>query len=365
MTAFSIIAALLAALAAAFVVAPLLRWRRAHAEASRQEANASIYREQIAELEAERERGALSQEEFNRASHEIERRVVAEHVPSQGVTPSSFSTPKTAAILVAILLPVFSGVAYWKLGEPRALDPVVAQRISLQQLEAMVERLSTRLQQMPEDAEGWALLARSLLVLERHEPAVRAFARALQLAPDDRDLLGGLLQALALAGQDKFERADYAGAAGYWERILRFAPPDSELFKTVNESIAQANSLAGKSVPAKPVSVQGTVSLDARVKARASPGDTVFVLARSFAGSRMPLAVARTTVAALPYRFTLDDSMAMAPGVTISSHASVVVAARISRSGNAIPQKGDLEGASAPVAPGATGVAVVISRVIE
>ena len=66
----------------------------------------------------------------------------------------------------------------------------------------------------------------------------------------------------------------------------------------------------------------------------------------------MPLAIARTTVAALPYRFTLDDSMAMAPGATISSHAEVVVAARVSKSGNAIPQKGDIEGTSAPVAPG-------------
>ena len=79
----------------------------------------------------------------------------------------------------------------------------------------------------------------------------------------------------------------------------------------------------------------------------------------------MPLAVARTTVAALPYRFTLDDSMAMAPGATISSHAKVIVAARVSRSGNAASQKGDIEGTSAPVAPGASGVNVVLSRIVD
>ena len=79
----------------------------------------------------------------------------------------------------------------------------------------------------------------------------------------------------------------------------------------------------------------------------------------------MPLAVARTTVDKLPYSFRLDDSMAMAPNAKLSGHAKVVVAARISKSGNATPQKGDIEGASAPVAPGASGVQVVISKVID
>ena len=76
-------------------------------------------------------------------------------------------------------------------------------------------------------------------------------------------------------------------------------------------------------------------------------------------------AVVRTTVEKLPFAFTLDDSMAMAADATISSHAKVVVVARISRSGNAAPQKGDVEGVSAPVAPGTSGVKVALSRVID
>ena len=79
----------------------------------------------------------------------------------------------------------------------------------------------------------------------------------------------------------------------------------------------------------------------------------------------MPLAVTRITVAQLPYRFTLDDSMAMAPGATISSHAQVVVVARVSKAGTAAPAKGDIEGVSAPVKPGASGVQVMISTVID
>ena len=208
------------------------------------------------------------------------------------------------------------------------------------------------------------MLGRALFLLGRHEPATRAFARALQLNPQNRELLGELLQGLALAGQDKFQRADYAGAIGYWERILRFAPPGSELAKTVNGSIAEARDLAAKAGrPIAVASVKGTVTLDAKLKGRAAPGDTVFVVARAAAGSRVPLAVARVTVAELPYEFTLDDSMAMAPGATISSQKSVVIVARVSKSGNALPQKGDLEGASKAVAPGASGVKVAISRI--
>ncbi|MDX1376542.1 MAG: hypothetical protein R3357_13310, partial [Burkholderiales bacterium] len=111
--------------------------------------------------------------------------------------------------------------------------------------------------------------------------------------------------------------------------------------------------------------VQGIVMLDAALAANVSPDDTVFVLARPADGARMPLAVQRIAVRDLPYAFRLDDSMAMAPSARLSQHARVVVTARVSKSGTAAPAKGDLEGASAPVAPGTSGVQITISEVIE
>jgi cytochrome c-type biogenesis protein CcmH len=91
----------------------------------------------------------------------------------------------------------------------------------------------------------------------------------------------------------------------------------------------------------------------------------VFVMARPADGSRMPLAVTRVAVRDLPYAFRLDDSMAMAPGAKLSLHPHVVVTARVSRSGQPAPSKGDLEGRSAAIAPGTSGVSIVISKVIE
>ena len=116
--------------------------------------------------------------------------------------------------------------------------------------------------------------------------------------------------------------------------------------------------------PAAPgARIAGDVSLAPELAARAAPGDTVFIFARAVNGPRMPLAVLRTTVRDLPRDFVLDDTMAMAPGATLSSAKEVVVEARVSKSGSATPASGDLVGKSAPVAPGTTNIHVRIDAV--
>ena len=92
-------------------------------------------------------------------------------------------------------------------------------------------------------------------------------------------------------------------------------------------------------------------------------GDTLFIFARAASGPRMPLAIVRRTAGELPVRFTLDDSTAMTPEMRLSKFSEVVVGARISKSGNAMPQSGDLVGASAAIRPGATGLRITISEV--
>jgi len=413
MMLFWSLAAALTAAALAFLLPPLLR-RRTAAPDARTAANAAIYREQIEELGAELQRGAIDQGEFERASREIERRIVAEHAASgpQAAQPRPLLA---AAIVIGLGLPLLAGLAYWKLGNLEGLQNVAAEtddahRLTGEQMEALVERLAERMQKRPDDAEGWVLLGRSLNSLGKHERAVAAYARAAQLLPQNADVLADYadsvamaqgrslegepaellkralaadpnhVKALALAGTAEFDRRNYAGAIAYWERILKVVPPDTDFTRSVIGSIAEARGLAAtvaapaktaresaKAVktPAAGASIAGTVSLDPSLATKAAPGDTVFILARPAAGSRMPLAIARVTVAQLPYRFTLDDSMAMAPGATISSHAQVTVVARVSKSGSAVPQKGDIEGSVGPVAPGASGLKIALSRVLD
>ena len=385
MTLFWAIAAALTGVALLFLLPPLLR-RRTAAPDARTTSNAAIYREQLEELAAELERRAITREEFARASREIERRIVAEH--AAGAPEPARHRPLLAvavAVTIGLLVPLAAVLGYSYLGEPRALDAETMRNASPGEMEGLVGALAARLEKSPGDPEGWMLLGRSLSTLGHHARAARAFARAMQLSPEDKDLLVEFIKAMALAGRAEFEARNYDAAIGYWERIRPFSAPGTEFARSVEESIAEAQALGGISVPPqkdakagaavapvknakaakKNLALTGTVSLDPALAAKAAPGDTVFILARPASGQRMPLAVARITVSQLPYQFTLDDSMAMAPGATISSHAQVMVVARIAKAGGAAPQKGDVEGAIGPVAPGASGLKLVLSRIVD
>jgi len=395
-TTFLLLAALFAAVALAFVLPPLLRAARPAAEAARGEANALIYREQLVELRAERERGAMGEEPFQRAMRELERRIVAEAGTSASAAQQG--PHALAAVLVALAIPLIAGVGYWHLGAPFALQPGATEALAPPrpgELEEMVEKLSNQLQKSPGDAEGWALLARSLAALGQHERAAQSFSRAAQLLPNDANVLADYadalavtrgrqlagepmqlvrralaadpqhLKALALAGAGEFQAGEHAAAAGHWRQVLALLPPDSEFARQLQGSLQQAEQMAAKGPTTKPAVLRGTVSLDPKVAAAAAPGDTVFVIARPAEGGRMPLAVARTTVSALPYRFALDDSMAMDPDLKLSKQSRVLVVARVSKSGLPASQRGDLEGVSQPVAPTASGLEVVISKTIE
>jgi cytochrome c-type biogenesis protein CcmH len=395
---FLAIATLLAALALAFLLPPLLRARAPAAAAAREEANAAIYREQLAELDTELARGAMSEEAYALARRELERRIVAES--QSAALPASAGTlrHRSAAIAVAMFLPLAVSLGYWQFGNPAALLGTAVpdtSNVTPEQMRELTERLWERMHAAPEDPQGWILLGRSLAVFGDHERAAQAYARAAALVPADAGLLADYadalamvrgrklagepfalvkraleidpehVKALALAGTAEFERGDNAAAIAYWTRVLRQVPPDSEFARSVGSSIEEARRLAGTPTAQAELRLEGTVSLDPALAARVGADDTVFVIARPTSGARMPLAVARTTVGKLPYSFTLDDSMAMAPGASISGQSQVVVAARVSKSGNAAPQKGDIEGVSNPVAPGAKGIAILMSRVID
>ena len=98
--------------------------------------------------------------------------------------------------------------------------------------------------------------------------------------------------------------------------------------------------------------IQVNVSLDPQLAAQAQPDDTVFIFARAAQGPRMPLAIVRKQVRDLPLSVSLDDSLAMSPAMVLSKFTEVTVGARISRSGNAMPQSGDLQGSKSPVVVG-------------
>jgi cytochrome c-type biogenesis protein CcmH len=143
--------------------------------------------------------------------------------------------------------------------------------------------------------------------------------------------------------------------------MLPLVPPGSEDARAIGDNVAEARKLAGIGQ----AGVRGTVRLAPAVKARVKPDDVLFVFARAAEGPPMPLAVRRARAADLPLEFRLDDSMAMAQGLKLSAFPKVVIGARISKSGTATPQPGDLQGASPAVATDASGVTVTIDTVVR
>ena len=200
--------------------------------------------------------------------------------------------------------------------------------------------------------------------------------RALQLDPKN-------LKALALAGSAAFERKDYKTALAYWGRAQALAQPGSEFASGLEGSMQQARVAAGQGTtasanatarpakaaeavvaePSAAAQVSGTVQLSAALAPKAAPNDTLFVFARADQGPRMPLAILKRKVGDLPFTFTLDDSSAMSPEMKLSRFPSVIVGARISRSGEALPRAGDLVGQSAPVRTGTAKLLITIDSV--
>jgi len=407
-TAFWVIAVLLAAGALVFVLPPLLRRRRTAPGAAQDATNVAVYRDQLRELEADLAVGTLARDQYDEARRELEARLL-DDVRSSGTGARAAKPGRMAAVAAGIAIPLVSILLYLAVGTPNALLPQPAggegHGITRQQIEGMVDRLTARLTENPDDATGWAMLGRTYAVIDRYPEAVSAYANAVKRSPPDAQLLadyadalamtqGRRLQgeperiiaqalkvdpknvkALALAGTVAFEKMDFKGAIAQWRKILEVVPPDSDMADSIRDSIADAEKLAGGTAKAQPVpkpaaasapgAVSGMVRLAPALAAKVAPADTVFVFARPADGPRMPLAVIRKQVRELPAAFTLDDTMAMAAGMKLSDHPRVIVGARISKSGSPTPQPGDLEGLSAPVKVGDTDVTVIIGTEIR
>ena len=420
MTLFVLIGALLAALTVVALTWPLWASRRKPATAPAGTAVDAL-RAQLEQLTALKQSGVLGGAAYDEAREALERRIVEAVVIAPPAASAPAGLPKTLLLgLGAFVCAVTVGGYAW-LGTPQALDASAiaavtapggsAPPITAAQVETMIEELAARLKDQPDDVDGWAMLGRAYAMLGRHEQAAPALKQALALRGDNAVLLADYadalamangrnlegepsklidkalgidpnnLKALSLAGTIAFNRKDFAGAIRHWEKMVRL-DPGSELSRQIQGGIDEARRLSGTTTPvtaqaaapgpaptpgpaaAPGAAVSGTVTLDAKLAAKARPDDTLFVFARAAEGPRMPLAILRKQVKDLPLTFTLDDSMAMTPAARLSSAPRVVIGARISARGDATPQPGDLQGFTAPVAPGATGLKVRITEVV-
>lgn len=397
--AFWVLAAGMIAVVLFMLVRPFMSRARSDARGDRQK-RMSVYRQQFEELEQDFASRGLSEELYRQACSELERRLLEETAGAESA-PASHSrlTRWVHAGSLAILIPTASVLLYLQMGDPLAMVhqdlPALTTGLPGSQtsrgIGELAEGLKRKLAQRPDDGDGWMLLARSYVELNRHAEAVSAFEQAVIFIPDDAQLFADYADALAvvhgrrlegtparlinaalaldplnvkallLAGTMAFDRRDYEGAMTYWERADAQTTAESALSRELTGIIAEAKSLRQgdhqvlpRSVEPMPVlpsrkGISGIVRLASFLDGRTSPGGTLFVFARAVEGPRMPVAIVRMENPTLPFRYHLDDSNSVMPGRTLSQAGEVVVVARFSKSGVAMPNPGDLEGMSSPI----------------
>jgi cytochrome c-type biogenesis protein CcmH len=471
MTIFWILIAGLAGLALLFVIPPLLSRCAPTVETNQDQLNLDVFRQQLIELEADMEAGKLEKGQYQDARHDLERELLHD-VQGQGA-PSAPAAPGTApmtALFLALALPAFAIGLYLAIGDSAIIPRIegvagetaqatghgAADAQQAASLEIMVERLAARMEENPNQLEGWLMLGRTYVALDQPDKGAAALARALALAPQNPEIMINLAQAQATAANGQlggrpaeliaaalvidpkhatgrwlnglvaYQAGDFALAVQRWEALaidLDAAGEDaSELRQFIVDAreqgglppaitatsptptparvtspratvgpagaspaasgepaagvspTASGEPAAGVSTAAKPQpaptsaaqgpSIQVAVSLAEPLKSKASPNQSLFIYAKAAAGPPMPLAVKRLRVADLPITVTLDDSLAMTPEMRLSSFPQVMVGARVSTSGQAAPQSGDLEGEKGPLKPAETAsLQLVIDRV--
>lgn len=405
--------ALLTLVAVAVVFWPLFNAGRVHRErvrerdTDRRHQNIDIYRERLAELENERSLGTLDDDNFEILKLELERNLLidAEIGDAALKHPRPNRAQLITVVLLALLIPASALGLYQQLGRSADLEVALNPPKAPATLEEAIAQLKQELERNPENAEGWYLLANTLVNQGRFDEGLEAFRKVLEVLPSDAPQYAGVqgqvaqalyfqaggkmteavskqidltlsidpndMAALGLLGIDAYENGNYRDAIDHWERALQGA--QGEAAQSLRSGIEQARQQlaeAGEPVPempeAKQASIRVSVDISDELKAKLSPDQTLFIYARPV-GGRMPLAAVRRQASELPLEVELNDGMAMMPGAELSSVDEVEIGARISNSGQAIAAPGDLIGTLSPVA--VTGdmqpVELVIDRVVE
>lgn len=410
---FWLLAGLMSLVAMLFVLWPLIGGRsEARAARIRSHSNLAIFEDRLAELEAEHRAGSLGDEDFAVLRKELERSLlndIGDTELSAGVRPRH-----TGGRLLlwggALALPLLALTLYsdwglalgahedWRIAEDFAALEAAPEAVDPAQLAPAADRLARRLEQQPDDTDGWFLLGRSALSLGQYERAADAFAEVTKRAPDaigalvyqaqaryladGRQLSArtralveqGLEQApsqpilLELLAMDALQAGRHVEAARRFRDLLIHAEPEGERRQFLLNGLAQALRAGDLSVDDLPTpdgapqsggtGVEVQVELPAQLLEALPDSARVFVLARPLSGSRMPLAVKRLRPAP-ELQVTLTPADAMAPGQGLGQHDTVEVVVRISRSGSVEGTEPDWERSVKPV-PTVGGDPVVV-----
>jgi cytochrome c-type biogenesis protein CcmH len=394
MTSFFIAAFLLLVLVLVLLLRPFIFPGKAPAT-SRRQMNAAIYREELDKLEAERTAGLMTSSDYEIAHAEMRQRLFQD--TNEEDDQSRLGSTKKTAIGLCLFIVLLSSGLYFSLGDVyRVAQKNNEKPITQEGVEKMVSEFALKMEKEPDNLKGWAMLARSYRILGRNEDAAKAYARAGNYVDSDPQLLADYadvlasnangsfagkplllinqalkldpnnLMALWLYGTASFSAGNYKAAVQSWEKLAAQLPPNTDEARAIEGSIAEARSKGGL-VAKTPVAVtgkgiSGQIELSNELKSKVKPGDVVMVIARQV-GERMPVAVLKVPAGQFPMNFVLNDSLAMNPSAPLSKLAEASIEVRISKTGMAKPEAGDLISTAKTVKVGSEKIQLLIDQV--
>ena len=393
MTLFITLTVLLIGLAVLIVTLPLLRSapKKILSPANN---NLLILKEHLQSLEQELQAGLISQEDFLAQKIELEKRTIQDVVQARAPLETTQFDGKWLNYFFILGIPIAVVGLYFILGNPAAL--YIKKDPQLIQIEEMVSQLESKLKEEPNNAQGWMFLGRTYAAMNRLEEAKIAYQKSIKLDPKNDDLFADLAdlvsfqkkaiteeaqnyiqqaltinpknpKALALKGTYLFDQKKYLEAIKAWNLAIgALGPKDQAFIDGLKASIQDAkNQING--VPSNTnqalAHLTGKVSIASKLSTKVAPTDTVFIYAKAVDGPKMPLAILRFAASELPRSFDLNDQQAMSAQMSISQFKEFNVLARVSKTGQAIPQHGDLIGEFSHVQLGAKNLNLVIDRV--
>ena len=360
---------------------------------SRRQMNATIYREELEKLETERVAGSINSADYEIAHAEMRQRLFQD--TDEEDDRSVMGSSKITAIGLCLFIAVLSAGFYFALGDATRIAQTNTQQPMTQEgVEKMVAQFAAKMEQDPSNLQGWVMLARSYRILGRNQEAAKAYERAGSFIESDPQLLADYadvlasnangsfsgkplqlinqalkldpnnLMALWLSGTASYAAGNYKAAVQIWEKLAQQVPPGTEDARSIEASIADARAKGGLSSKASVSTkgVSGKIEISTDLKSKVKSGDIVMVIARK-PGERMPVAVLRTGISDFPMNFSLTDALAMNPSAPLSQLSEASIEVRISKTGMAKPEAGDLISTPQIVKVGANNIRLVIDQV--
>lgn len=420
MTVF-IISALVLIVVALFMIVPTLLKKNQPITDDYDALNVSIAKDRLKEIKQQLDAGDITQEVYQQLHDELEATLALDLANSQtsaeaGVEENKIPVP----LITAIMLPVLAVILYSQIGDFNAATGKAVQSVEIpagenrqqMSIEEAIAKLQLRLQQEPDNADGWYMLAKTYMTTQQYPQAASAYKQTIDLVGDDPQLLlryadalamteGGSLTGAAkpvldkvmklvpdsptvlwMAGTAESQQSNFTAALRLWYKLRPMLGEEPEALKQLEQLISEAEGrltaeqlaslkqdMPEQTATAMPVAASSAeinvnVSIDPAFQNQVSPGDTLFIFAKAVNGPPMPLAAVKQTVASLPLSVTLNDAMAMMPQMKISSFEQVTISAVISKSGQPGARSGDLFVEVSPVSVGtAETVELLINQV--